>query len=79
MPRINYVRYTVKKDGSNEENYRSEEGTTVAEMIREDLCSNPDKFAVYCNGDLLEDLDVALEDGDSIELQPKKHSSGIAA
>ena len=47
MPRVDFVRFTVQKaDSSTAENYRSEEGTTIGELLENDLCVNPSKFSV---------------------------------
>ena len=81
MPRIPYVRYTVQKaDASTSENFRSEEGTTLKEMLEDDLCVTPSKFSVYVNGSPVSNIDeYEIQEGDSIKLQPKNYSSGFAA
>lgn len=77
MPRVDFVRYSVTRaDSSNPESWKSEEGTTLSEVLNDELCINPAKFTVYVNGSQVSDLDRAVEEGDKIELQPKNYNSG---
>ena len=76
MPRINYVRYTVQKANSdNVENFRSEEGTTYAEILTDDLGVNTSKFTLYVNGTKA-NLDDEVCEGDELKLEPKNYDSG---
>lgn len=77
MPRVDFVRYFVTRaDNSNPEAWKSEEGTTLAEVLNDELCINPNKFSVYVNGVPLTNFDCPVAEGDKIELQPKNYNSG---
>lgn len=80
MPRIEQVRISVTRaDSSEPENWRVEEGTTISEVLNDELCINSSKFSVYVNGGEVSDLSQVVRDGDQLSLQPKKYSSGLNA
>ena len=53
--------------------------TVVSEVLTEELGVNPSKHDVLVNGITAGDLDVVVNNGDSIVLATKKYSSGNAA
>ena len=79
MPAITFVRYTVVTEGREPVQYRSEEGITLREVLTEELGVNPSKHDVLVNGITAGDLDVVVNNGDSIVLATEKYSSGNAA
>lgn len=77
MPRVDHVRYTITRaDSSDPETWKSEAGTTLSEVLNDELCVNPAKFSVYLNGAQVSDLDREVHEGDNIWLQPRNYSSG---
>ena len=76
MPRVEMVHYQVTKAGSERpESWYSESGMTYREVMSEELGVNPSKFTLYVNGSPA-DLDDTVQEGDSLDLQPQKYSSG---
>ncbi len=76
MPRVEMVRFTVTKAGSERpETWNAEAGISYREVLTEELCVNPAKFTLYVNG-APANLNGTLADGDSLDLQPKNYSSG---
>lgn len=71
------IRYVTQQGSTGErENWRTEEGITYLEVLRDDLGVNRDKFRVFVNDELLDCLDGEVENGDVIRLEPKNYSSG---
>lgn len=76
MPRVSMVRYSVQKGDSAAEIFRSEEGTTYGDVLRHELCINPDKYTIYVNGAEAA-LDDLVQEGDTIVTRARNYSSGI--
>lgn len=76
MPRVEMVRYSVTKAGSDRsESWYSEAGMTYREILTEEIGVNPNKFTLYVNGSPA-NMDDMVREGDSLDLQPQKYSSG---
>lgn len=80
MPRVDQIRFSVTRaDSSEAENWRVEDGTTISEVLNDELCVNPSKFTVFVNGGEVRDLSQVVREGDQLSLQPKNYSSGLTA
>ncbi len=80
MPRIDQIRFSVTRaDSSEAENWRVDEGTSISEILNDELCVNPSKFTVFVNGGEVTDLSRTVREGDQLSLQPKNYSSGLNA
>lgn len=72
------IRYFVTKGGESNR-YLTDEGTTIDEMLSDELCiHNFKKINVFRNGEFLdpEDYDDEIVEGDKFEIRPANFDSG---